>query len=143
MYLSLYLKQNRQVYYDLLQQVRLYGTWETWLEFFLEGVYKSAKQATFTADEITKLFKEDVAKIHSLGRARFSCIEVFEYLKRLPRVNVDIVTRYSGMTPPTVRSSLNHMVDLGILEEVTGGKRDKIYIYRQYLSILEEGTEPL
>jgi Fic family protein len=143
LYLSLYLKQNRQVYYDLLQQVRLYGTWETWLEFFLEGVYKSAKQATFTADEITKLFKEDVAKIHSLGRARFSCIEVFEYLKRLPRVNVDIVTRYSGMTPPTVRSSLNHMVDLGILEEVTGGKRDKIYIYRRYLSILEEGTEPL
>jgi hypothetical protein len=89
------------------------------------------------------LFKEDVAKIHSLGRARFSCIEVFEYLKRLPRVNVDIVTRYSGMTHPTVRGSLNHMVDLGILEEVIGGKRDKIYIYRQYLSILEEGTEPL
>src|SRR3990167_7035047 len=59
LYLSLYLKQNRQIYYDLLQEVRLHGTWETWLEFFLEGIAKSAKQAVLTANQINQLFNKD------------------------------------------------------------------------------------
>ena len=142
LYLSLYLKQNRQTYYDTLQQVRFHGAWETWLEFFLEGVFKSAKQALSTALEINQLFEDDLKKIESLGRARFSCMQTLDYLKQLPQVSVQLIAKELGMTAPTARSSLNHMVNLGILEEVTGRKRDKIYIYRQYLNILEDGTEP-
>jgi len=142
LYLSLYLKQNRRTYYELLQEVREQGTWETWLEFFLDGVYKTAKQAVHTAQEITQLFAEDSAKIESLGRARFSCLQVFEYLKQLPQVSVSLISQELGMSLPTARISLSHMVDLNILEEVSGKKRDKVYVYRRYLQILEEGADP-
>lgn len=143
LYLSLYLKQNRHVYYDLLQQVRLYGTWETWLEFFLEGIFKSAKQALTTVKEINSLFETDLAKLDNLGRARFSCSRIMEYLKKLPQVSVPLLCRELDMTAPTARASLNHLMELDIVEEVSGKKRDKVYVYRSYLDLLEEGAEPL
>ncbi|MEI8321143.1 MAG: Fic family protein [Alphaproteobacteria bacterium] len=143
LYLSLYLKQNRQTYYNLLQEVRLHGAWETWLEFFLDGVRKSAKQATSTANRINKLFDQDQKKIETLGRARFSCEQVLEYMKKLPQVTVSFVATELSMTAPTARSSLNHMVKIGVLEETSGKKSSKIYVYRTYLNILEEGAEPL
>lgn len=142
LYLSLYLKQNRHIYYELLQEVRTHGTWETWLEFFLEGVYKSAKQAMSTANLINNLFEQDLLKIAKLGRARFSCEQTLDYMKRLPQVTVPLLARELGMTAPTARSALNHMVEFGVIEEMSGKKRDKIYVYRRYLDILEEGAEP-
>lgn len=142
LYLSLYLKQNRMVYYDLLQQVRLQGTWETWLEFFLEGIISTCKQALGTTHEINKLFENDEKKIASLGRARFSCLQLLDHFKQVPQFSVPFLSLKTGMTLPTVRSALKHMMDLAIVEEITGKKRDKIYIYRRYLTLLEEGTEP-
>lgn len=143
LYLSLYLKQNRDIYYNLLQEVRTQGTWEVWLEFFLEGICKSAKQATQTAQAINSLFDKDTAKISKLGRAKFSCQRVFEYLKQLPQVNVSLLANELNMTAPPIRNALNHLTSLGILKEISGKKRDKIYVYDQYLKILEEGTDPL
>lgn len=142
LYLSLYLKQNRHVYYELLQEVRLHGTWETWLEFFLEGIYRSSKQAISTANLINHIFDQDQLKIATLGRARFSCKQTLEYMKRLPQVTVQLLANELSITAPTARSSLNHMVELGILEEISGKKRDKVYVYRNYLNILEDGAEP-
>jgi Fic family protein len=142
LYLSLYLKQNRHVYYELLQEVRMHGTWETWLEFFLEGVYKSAKQAIETANLINHLFEQDQEKIKKLGRARFSCEKTLDYMKRLPQVTVPFLASELNVAAPTARKALKSMVKLGILEEISGKKRDKIYRYRKYLDILEEGAEP-
>lgn len=143
LYLSLYLKKNRNLYYRLLQEVRLQGTWETWLEFFLDGVHQTATQALRTSEKMTSLFEEDTTKINALGKARFSCLEVFEHLKKLPQLSVPSLTQELNMTAPTARSSLKHLSDLGILEEISGKKRDKIYVYRKYLDLLEEGAEPL
>lgn len=143
LYLSLYLKQNRHTYYELLQEIRQHGTWETWLEFFLEGVYASARQAIKTAEQINALFEQDLQKIANLGRARFSCVQTLEYMKRLPQVTVPLLTQELQITAPTVRSALNHMTSIDVLEEMTGKKRDKVYIYRKYLDILEDGAEPL
>jgi Fic family protein len=143
LYLSLYLKQNRRLYYDLLQEVRTQGTWETWLEFFLEGVYSSAKQAIHTADRINHLFDQDFQKIASLKRAKFSCEHVLEYMKRLPQVTVPLLSRELEMTAPTARKALTHLTKIGVIEEISGKKRDKVYVYRPYLRILEEGAEPL
>lgn len=143
LYLSLYLKQNRHLYYELLQEVRIKGTWETWLEFFLEGIFKSAKQAIRSANLINELFRQDFEKIASMGRSRFSCEQTLEYLKKLPQVTVPLLASELALTAPTARSALNQMVKAGILEEISGKKRDKIYVYRKYLSLLEEGAAPL
>lgn len=143
LYLSFYLKENRHIYYKLLQEVRESGTWEMWLEFFLEGVFVSAKQAISTIEQINMIFEQDLQKIANIGRARFSCEQVFEYMKHLPQVTVPILTNALQITAPTARSALNHMVSVGILVEVSGKKRDKLYVYRKYLDILEDGAEPL
>lgn len=143
LYLSLYLKQNRSLYYQLMQEVRTHGTWETWLEFFLDGVYTTATSARTTIHKINELFIADQQKIETLGRAQHSVLKVFEYIKKLPQVTVQAIAKDLKISAPTARSCLNHMVNLNILEEITGNERDKIYVYRNYFDILEEGTEPL
>lgn len=143
LYLSLYLKQNRRVYYELLQEVRESGSWETWLEFFLTGVYKASKQAIQTAQSINDLFAKDQDKISQLGRARFSCEQTFDYMKRLPQVTVSHLAQELKISAPTARSALNHLTSIGVLEEASDRKRDRVYVYRKYLDILEDGAEPL
>ncbi len=143
LYLSLYLKQNRRTYYELLQKVRDEGCWEQWLTFFLEGIFVSATQALQSAQNINVLFESDLAQIRRLGRARFSCESALEYLKRLPQVSVPQLAAALNWTAPTARSALNQLVDLGILMEISGKKRDKRYVYRKYLDLLTSGTEPL
>ncbi len=142
LYLSHYFKKNRSSYFKLLQEVRESGSWETWLEFFLVGVYQTSQQAIQTAQKINDLFSQDLNKISHLGRARFSCEQAHEYMKRLPRVTVLLLAKELKMTAPTARSALNHLKSIGVLEEISGKKRDKVYLYRRYLDILEEGTEP-
>src|SRR5438445_1281228 len=126
LYLSLYLKKNREIYYNLLQDVRFQGAWETWLEFFLEGVYQTATQTLLTSEKMNKLFDKDIIKINSLGRAKFSCLMVFEHLKKLPQVSVSLLAQELNITAPTARSALTHLLDLGIVEEISGHKRDKV-----------------
>lgn len=142
LYLSLFLKQNRQTYYNLLQEVRTQGRWETWLEFFLEGIDKTAQQAIKTALDINALFIADLKKINTLGRARFSCEHTLEHLKKLPQVSVPLLAKELNTSAPTARHALNTMVKLGILSETSGKMRDKIYVYTKYLAILEEGAQP-
>jgi Fic family protein len=140
LYLSIYLKQHRKLYYNLLQEVRINGNFETWLEFFLKAVEKSSLQALSAAKKINKLFADDLVKINTLKRPRFSCIKTLDFLKKLPQTSVQNLSKELDMTMPTARSALNHLLDLGILAEISGKKRDKIYVYRKYLDILEDGT---
>jgi Fic family protein len=137
LYLSLYLKQNRDLYYSLLQEVRTRGNWETWLEFFLEGITHSAKEATANAIAINKLFDDDLAKLEKLGRIRFTCIKIFDLMKKLPQVSVQQVVKGLDITSPTARTALNKMTEIGILVEITNKQRDKVYGYKKYLDCLE------
>lgn len=143
LYLSLYFKQNRHQYYALLQEVRLQGTWETWLEFFLEGIAQSAKKGVQTTDLINQLFMQDQIKIATLGRIRFSCEKTFEYMQHLPQITAPLLASALNIAVPTARSALNTLTTLGILEEVSQKSRGKIYVYRRYLDLLEEGATPL
>ena len=143
LYLSLYLKQNRNLYYNLLQEVRTHGNWEAWCEFFLDGIYKTAKDALETIEKINHIFQEDLNKINTLGRARYSCLNVFEYLKRCPQVSVKMCAKELKVSAPTARSSLNQLLKLDIMIELTGRERDKVYVYKKYLNLLEAGAEPL
>ena len=63
-------------------------------------------------------------------------------MKRLPQVTVPLLANALHMTQPTARSALNHLNAIEVLTEVSGKKRDKIYIYRKYMDILEDGAEP-
>lgn len=143
LYLSLYFKKNRTLYYDHLQLVREKGDWEEWIKFFLKGVIETANQAVETAHQIIQLFAADRQKIEALGKATASTLIVHHYLQKAPIVDSRQVVKYCKLTLPTVIKSLNHLADLKILKEVTGKARNKVYVYQNYLKILDEGAEPI
>jgi Fic family protein len=143
LYLSLYLKQNRSRYYDLLQKVRLEGAWEEWVAFFLQGVYEVAEQGVSTGNRLLALFEADRKKISELGKGAKSALILHAELQRTPLVSVPEVSRRLTISQPTVQKALEQMLGLGIVKEVTGKQRGRLYQYQSYLQILDEGTEPL
>ena len=143
LYLSLYFKTHRQQYYDLLQNVRERGDWESWLEFFLEGITETSLQAAEAAREILGLCEKDQNRIKSLGRPAASALRVHQFLQQKPIAGIPAVAQALGISAPTTAKSFRYLQDLGILQEITGKRRNRIFAYSDYLSILNRGTEPL
>lgn len=143
LYLSLFFKQHRQEYYDRLDAVRLKGDWLGWLRFFLEGVEQTAQQAAETAGRILRLFEEDRRKLEDLGRKAGSAHRVLDLLRRHPITTIPNAMVLLNLTAPTIRSAVESLEALRILREITGKQRDRIYLYDQYVKILDEGTGPL
>jgi len=143
LYLSLYLKSNRQTYYDLLQSVRETGDWEAWIKFFLTGVAETANQATNTAQTILALFDKDRATISASGKSTASILAVHTHMQRHPVTGTARIKEACSISLPTVLRSLATLESLGIVKEVTGKGRHKLFVYDAYLNILNQGTEPL
>lgn len=144
LYLSLYFKSHREEYYELLQRVRTEGAWEDWLRFFMEGVKETADQAVEAARSILELFDEDRSRIdENLGRSAGSARRVHELLQRRPVVTTKRAAEQLPMSRPTVTSALDNLEALGIVHEMTGQERYRLYTYSDYFDILEEGTQPI
>jgi Fic family protein len=144
LYLSLYFKTHRDRYYELLQKVRKEGAWEEWLRFFLEGVKETSAQAVEAARSILELFEEDRLKIRdNLGRSANSALRMHEFLQENPVVTTSRANEEMTISRPTITSALENLQDLGIVREMTGKERYRVYAYDEYLGILHEGTEPL
>jgi Fic family protein len=143
LYLSLYLKAHRADYYRLLQEVRENGAWEAWLEFFLDGVAETANQAFEATSRIVALFKEDRERITIGSERAGSALRVHDLLQQNPFLTANRLVKATGLSTPTVNAALADMQRLGIVEEVTGRRRGRVFGYRGYLAILNEGTAPL
>jgi Fic family protein len=143
LYLSLYFKTNRQDYYAQLQNVRDTGDWETWIRFFLTGIHDIAVQAADAAREVLVLIQTDRAKIAEIGRGAGSAMQAHQYLEKKPLVVIPEMVKALGLTTPTVTGALQNLVGLGIVREITGKQRGRVFVYDAYLKILERGTEPL
>jgi Fic family protein len=143
LYLSLYFKQHRQQYYDLLQSVRQTGDWEAWLRFFLIGVEDTAKQAALTARALMNLAAADEKLIQTIGKPAGSALRVHRLLQAQPIISIATASAALALTTPTITASLKHLEKLGLVRETTGGKYARFYAYDKYLKILNEGTEPL
>lgn len=143
LYLSLYLKRHRTAYYEHLQAIRERGAWEPWLAFFLEGVRETSDQAAETARQLIALFERDRRRIEALGRPAGSALRVHQHLQSRPLVSVPAVSAALGLSAPTVRKSIGHLADLGIVREPTARQRGRLFVYQAYLDLLAQGTEPL
>jgi Fic family protein len=141
LYLSLYLKQHKQRYYELLQSVRFGGDWEEWVIFFLEGVTVTSERAVSLARQILELFRRDEERLKTLGVRRGSALPVMAVLQRYPYVTTRKVAERTGLSFNTAASVLERFEKIGILIELTGKERGKIYGYREYLQLLDEGIE--
>ncbi len=143
LYLSLYFKQHREEYYRLLSLVRTSGDWEAWLDFFLEGVAQTAGQAVETAQRLLALFREDAQRVQSLGRAATNALRVFDALRARPLSSIGSLVDRTAAAYPTVARAVEALESMGIVREVTGRKRERVFGYSRYLDILNEGADPL
>lgn len=142
LYLSLYFKKNRADYYNHLQEIREKGDWEKWIKFFLIGVIDTSEQAVQTIQLVLKLFQEDEQKINDTEKPTASILMVYQYLQKFPITEIKNVAEHCAkITIPTATKALKYLEDLGIVKEITGKARNKVYSYTKYLELLNEGTQ--
>ncbi len=141
LYLSLFFKKYRQEYYERLNAVRRDGDWEGWIKFYLQGVYEISKQATDAAEAIMDLMAQDRQKAAGLGKASPTALALLDMLYRRPYVTIPYVARELGISSPAASKAVANLTTLGILKEVSGKKRDRVFLHESYLSIIREGTE--
>jgi Fic family protein len=146
LYPSLFFKTHRALYYELLNDVRISGDWERWLDFFAEGIAASATQAVNTAQALLALVSADRDRIATLGRPAVSALALHLALQRQPVANVAALVPATGLTPATVNKTLAHLERLGVVAELTERRRGRVFAYRAYVECinagLEEATQP-
>ena len=143
LYVSLHFKRHRTRYYDLLQRVRTHGAWEEWLDFFLDGVATVADSAVAKIRQLLDLFDTDRRAVAGTrggsiyGRAALQMnIAVYEHLRGQIAIRIPETAVSCGTTKPTVARVLHDLEVLGIVREVTGKPKNRLYVYQQYLDIL-------
>lgn len=141
LYMSLYLKQHKNRYYDLLNYVRETGDWEEWTLFFLEGIHVTAVAGFETSQRLLNLFERDRAKIAMFNQRASSALRVHEALKKEPIASRLSISKLTGLSLPTVSSSIDLLVESGIAREIPSNQRARLFAYFEYLSILSDGTE--
>ena len=143
LYLSLYFKQHRQTYYELLNRLRDHGDWEEWLYFFLDGVAQTAERAALTARQLLDLFDNDAALIQQQGRTASSALRIHRALQERPILSLREAGERAGLASTATATGMRLLESQGIVREITGRERDRRYCYQRYIEILSEGTEPL
>jgi Fic family protein len=141
LYLSLYFKTHRQRYYELLNEVRRTGDWEAWLDFFADAVIHTATQAVETAQQLMKLSAEDGQRINGLKRISGSAHLIHKAMLERPMASPNWIQEKTQLSPATVNACLRELERIGIVKEVTGQKRNRLYSYLEYIRIMNEGTE--
>jgi Fic family protein len=143
LYVSLYLKEHRAEYYALLDRVRRDGDWEAWLDFFAQGVSESAAGAVETAQRLVKLARDDADRIRRMPRVAGTVLRVHQALQQRPLASANLIARLSGVSIPSVNSALATLANEGMVREISGRRRNRVFSYVEYLRVLSAGTEPL
>jgi Fic family protein len=141
LYPSLFFKTHRPLYYQLLGDVRLNGDWERWLDFFAEGVQASATQAVHTAHALLALVQADRDHVATLGRAAASGLALHTALQRQPVATAPALVRATGLSAATVNKTLALLQGLGLVAELTGGRRGRVFAYRAYVALINAGLD--
>ena len=137
LYLSLYFKQNRNDYYHYLSTASKNGDINSWIKFFLRGIIAVATQVIETTKAIIKLQKTDIKKTASINNGE----AIIEYLMRNPLIETKDLQIHLKISYNTSSNIVQKLVSLKILEQKSSGTRNKKYIYKKYLNILERGCE--
>lgn len=140
LYLSAFLKAHRAEYYDRLMAIRERGDWEGWLLFFLRGVESTAGEATRTADAIVDMLELHRGLLHDLGPG-INGVRLLDLLYQRPVVNIGVVIEGLGVTFRTASKLVEQFRSLGLLEEITGGQRNRRFRYTPYLALFEDAPE--
>jgi Fic family protein len=136
MYLSGYLKQHQAEYYRRLSAIRSEGDWEGWVAFFLEGVVAASGDAERGIIDLASLITADRKRLLESPKAGPISYRLFELLPMMPRFSVEHVRQRLETTFPTASAAVKLLEDLGILTELTGQKKNRVYSYQAYVALL-------
>jgi len=137
LYLSDFFERNRMLYYDNLTKVREKSDLSQWFKFFLVGVIETAKNGINTFDSILKLQKEVDVKLQTLGSRSYNAQLILNHLYQRPIIDAQKVKDLTGLSSPSVYKLIEELEKLEILTEITGGKRGKIYLFREYTKLFK------
>lgn len=136
LYLSAYLKQHQTEYYRRLSNIRTEGDWEGWVAFFLEGVVHAADEAERSIVAIASLLAADRRRLLESAKSGPAAYRLFEILPMMPRFNIERIRLFLHTSFPTASAAVNQLVDLGIVQETTGQKKNRSYSYQGYIDLL-------
>jgi Fic family protein len=136
MYISGYLKQYQAEYYNCLSAIRLEGDWESWLIFFLRGVTQAAAEAERNIIQVASRVSQDRRLLLASARASPTSYRLFELLPTMPRFTIERVRQQLGTSFPTATAAIQVLLDLGIIMEITGQKKNRHYSYQNYIDLL-------
>ena len=137
LYLSLYFKEHREEYYHLIQQVREVGDWESWMSFFARAIKSTAQDAVKTALELNQLVALDKEKVLSIPRKGPILLTILNELSAYPIQTIKKIAEHTNLVPNTIASGLDFLIKLGIVKEMTGKKRGRLFIYQSYFDLLD------
>jgi Fic family protein len=137
LYLSVYLKRHHAEYYDRLTAIRNSGDWESWLHFFLTGVAQTAEEATDTARAILEL-REEHRRVIKARIGGVNGLRLLDLLFERPLVHVNLVKDSLGIAFVTANKLVEQLEGLGIVEEITGRRRDRIFSYVPYVALFRD-----
>jgi Fic family protein len=140
LYLSVAFKRHRQEYYDRLGAVRTAGDWEGWTGFFLRCVREAAKDGVATAQRLHTLIGDSRRALTSHTDATLTAVRLFELLPDHPMVTLQSAAGLLETSSPTAGKTLDVLCRVGVLREVTGRRRDRVYAFQSYLDVLAEDT---
>ena len=137
LYLSDFFERNRTLYYDNLMKVREKNDITQWFKFFLVGITETAKSSIETFDGILKLQKEVENEIQKLGSRSNNAQLIINHLFQRPNINAQQTKEITGLSLPSVYKLLKELEELKVIEEITGGKRGKLFIFEKYIGLFE------
>jgi Fic family protein len=137
LYLSSYLEQNRDEYMDLLLAVSQQGRWTDWVEFFLKGVGRQSKLAIERASELLELRDHYRNRVQSATKSS-SAVRLVDMLFEQPAVTVNRVAAKLDLTFRAANANVERFVEHGILEEVTGKERNRVYIAMEIVRAIQK-----
>jgi len=137
LYLSDFFERNRILYYDNLTRVREKDDLTQWFKFFLVGVIETAKSSISAFDSILKLQKEIEVKIQTLGSRSHNAQLILNHLFQRPIIDAQKVKELTSLSFPSVYKLIGDLEKFEILTEITGAKRGKIYLFREYTKLFK------
>lgn len=135
LYLSDYLERHREEYYDRLTRVRTENAIDDWLLFFLDGLSETAAQGVTTFNEVLQFKTHWEKEITGWKPHANSGRALFEFLFGRVWVNAQMVGKAAGVSQPTAYKLIDRFVDVGLLREMTGAKRGRLFLFDPYLKL--------
>lgn len=135
LYLSAFFEQHRDLYYDNLMKVRTHNNINQWFRFFLSGIIETAKQGIRTFDSILQLQKSMDIRLKPLGNRVADARKVIESLYKHPVVDAAGVSKITGKSNVSAYKLIAGLEKAGILQEITGGQRERVYIFKDYIDL--------